>query len=62
MSSNVDLNNYDSHQAFLMEERVILLDENDKVIGSESKKNSKANKQKYIPLCCIQTLTSLKAI
>lgn len=40
MSTDVDLNNYDAHQAYLMGERVILLDENDKVIGSESKKNS----------------------
>ncbi|KAI9229785.1 MAG: isopentenyl pyrophosphate isomerase [Piptocephalis tieghemiana] len=34
-----DLQQYDAEQARLMEERCILLDEDDKVIGAESKKN-----------------------
>eukprot|EP00833_Pecoramyces_ruminatium_P006758 jgi/Orpsp1_1/1180790/evm.model.c7180000074635.1 len=33
------LNNYDEEQARLMQEMCILVDENDKVIGAESKKN-----------------------
>lgn len=38
--TELKLDNYDPLQAQLMEERVILVDGNDQVIGSESKKNS----------------------
>lgn len=36
---SVDLGKYDSMQAKLMEERCIIVDENDNVIGYDSKKN-----------------------
>lgn len=44
-----DLSGYDEEQVKLMAERVILVDENDKVIGHESKKNSIASLLMFAP-------------